>query len=271
VVGTVTAVTVGPLLRSWRQRRHLTQLELGNRAGVTTRHLSFVETGRARPSREMVLHLAEQLDVPLRERNNLLLAAGFAPTYRQRDLTDQSFEPVRRALDQVLAGHEPYPAMIIDRHWNLVASNQAAAVLTEDIADDLLEPPVCVLRVGLHPRGCAPRVRNLTEWSDHIVGRVQRDAAITGDEGLVALEAELRELVRGQGTGVRTVPEGAGRDVAVPLLLDSRRGPLKLVTMVATFGTALDITLAELSLETFLPGDERTSEVLREYARSRAP
>jgi transcriptional regulator with XRE-family HTH domain len=267
---TASPWSIGPLLRSWRQRRHLTQLELANEAGVTTRHLSFVETGRSRPSREMVLHLAEQLDVPLRERNNLLLAAGFAPTYRQRDLSDESFEPVRIALDQILAAHEPYPAVVIDRHWNLVSANRAATILTEDVAAELLEPPVCVLRVALHPQGCAPRVRNLTEWSEHLIGRIQREAAITGDEELVALEEELRALVGAQGTSVRSAPAEGANGLAIPLLLDSRRGPLALITMVATFGTALDITLAELSLETFLPADEGTTEILRDYARARA-
>jgi transcriptional regulator with XRE-family HTH domain len=264
-----SARSIGALLRSWRQRRHLTQLELANHAGVTTRHLSFVETGRARPSREMVLHLAEALEVPLRDRNDLLLAAGFAPTYHQRDLADESFEPVRRALEQVLAGHEPYPAIVVDRHWNLVSTNQAAAVLVEDVAEDLLAPPVNVLRVALHPRGLAPRVRNLTAWSDHVIGRLQREVLITGDEGLAALAAELRGLVRDGGGDGHVVSAEAGRDIAVPLLLDSQRGPLALVTLIATFGTALDITLAELALETFLPGDERTSELLHEYARAR--
>ena len=260
--------SIGPLLRTWRRRRHLTQLELANLAGVTTRHLSFVETGRSRPSREMVLHLAEALTVPLRERNDLLLAAGFAPSFRRRELTDESVEPVRRALEQILTGHEPYPAIVVDRHWNLVLANRAAAVLTEDVAAELLEPPANVMRVALHPKGLGPRVRNLTAWSDHIIGRIRHEALVTGDAALVALENELRGLVAEQGvTG--PVPVDAGRNVAVPLLLDSRRGPLALITMVATFGTALDITLSELALETFLPADERTSEILHEYARAR--
>lgn len=266
MTATSGTTSVGPLLRSWRQRRHLSQLDLGTLAGVTTRHLSFVETGRSRPSREMVLHLAEVLDVPLRERNHLLVAAGFAPTFRESRLDDPSFEAVRTALDQVLAGHEPYPAIVVDRQWHLVASNTAAFVLVEDVAPALLEPPVNVLRVSLHPDGLAPRIRNLADWAGHVVDRLRRQALITGDADVAALEEELRGLLRGQG-----VPEGrAGGEhageVAMPMLLDSAKGPLALITTIATFGTALDVTLAELALEAFLPADAATAAILREYA-----
>ena len=212
--------SVGPLLRSWRQRRHLSQLELGTEAGVTTRHLSFVETGRARPSREMVLHLAEVLDVPLRERNHLLVAAGFAPTFRESPLDDPSFAVVRTALDQVLAGHEPYPAIVVDRQWQLVASNLAAFVLVEDVAPELLEPPVNVLRVSMHPHGLAPRIRNLGEWAGHVLDRLRRQALITGDAEVGALEEELRGLLSEQGIDeTRAGGEHAG-DVAMPMLLN---------------------------------------------------
>jgi transcriptional regulator with XRE-family HTH domain len=263
------APSVGPLLRSWRQRRHLSQLELAGLAGVTTRHLSFVETGRARPSREMVLHLAEVLEVPLRERNNLLVAAGFAPTFRQSDLTDPSFDTVRAALDQILAGHEPYPAIVVDRQWQLVSANQAAAVLVEDVDEELLSTALNVLVVSLHPKGLAPRIRNLDVWSDHVLGRLKRQALITGDDELADLEEELRALVRDQGVDDSRVSGESGGDVAIPLLLDSRKGPLALVTTIATFGTALDITLAELALEAFLPADEQTAALLYEYAAER--
>jgi transcriptional regulator with XRE-family HTH domain len=253
----------------WRRRRHLTQLELANASGVTTRHLSFVENGRARPSREMVLHLAEVLDVPLRERNNLLVAAGYAPSFRQSDLSDRSFETVRTALGRVLAGHEPYPAIVVDREWHLVSSNRAAAVLVEDVAEELLRPPVNVLRVSLHPDGLAPRVRNLDAWADHVLGRVRRQSLITGDETLAALEDELRQLVHTSGSDDPHRAGESGGDIAIPLLLDSRLGPLSLVTTVATFGTALDVTLSELVLEAFLPGDDRTVATLQAYARAR--
>jgi transcriptional regulator with XRE-family HTH domain len=267
---TPAALTVGPQLRSWRQRRHLSQLELANLAGVTTRHLSFVETGRSRPSREMVLHLAEHLDVPLRERNQLLVAAGYAPTFRQGDLADPSFDAVRTALDQVLAGHEPYPAIIVDRRWNLVSFNQAAAVLVEGVADHLLQPPANVLRASLHPDGLAPRIRNLDHWAEHILARLRRQALITGDEELADLGVELAGYVEAAG-----VTQGDGGvegpdEVATPMLLDSRLGPLAMITTIATFGTALDITLAELAIEAFLPADARTTEILNAYARERA-
>jgi transcriptional regulator with XRE-family HTH domain len=257
------------MLRSWRQRRHLSQLDLASLAGVTARHISFVETGRSRPSREMVLHLAEHLEVPLRDRNQLLLAAGFAPTFRHSDLSDPSFDPVRRALEQVLAGHEPYPAIVVDRGWSLVSANAAAAVLVEDVAPELLQAPVNVLRVSLHPRGLGRRIRNLDQWADHILGRLRRQALLTGDDELRGLEAELQDLVAAQGVdGRRSGHEGPG-EVAIPMLLDSRKGPLALVTTIATFGTALDITLAELALEAFLPADAATADALRAYADER--
>jgi transcriptional regulator with XRE-family HTH domain len=262
-------ITVGPQLRSWRQRRHLSQLDLANLSGVTTRHLSFVETGRSRPSREMVLHLAEHLEVPLRDRNQLLVAAGYAPTFRQGDLADPSFDAVRTALDQVLAGHEPYPAIIVDRRWDLVSFNEAAAVLVEGVAEHLLEPPANVLRASLHPDGLAPRIRNLDHWSEHILGRLRRQALITGDEELVALGVELTGYVEAAGVATAHPGQEAPDEVATPMVLESRLGPLAMITTIATFGTALDITLAELALEAFLPADAATTEILNAYARER--
>jgi len=263
-------LTVGPMLRIWRQRRRLSQLDLANVSGVTSRHLSFVETGRSRPSREMVLHLAESLDVPLRDRNNLLMAAGYAPTFRQRDLSDPSFDSVRAALDQVLAGHEPYPAIVVDRTWHLVAANTAALVLVEGVAPHLLDPPANVLRASLHPDGLAPRIRNLEQWADHVLGRLRRQALIAGDDELAALERELSGYVADAGIDNRRGASEAPNEVAIPLLLDSERGPLAFITTIATFGTAIDITLAELALEAFLPADANTTAVLRSYADDRA-
>ena len=265
-----TAPGVGPLLREWRQRRHLSQMDLANLSGVTTRHLSFVETGRSRPSREMVLHLAEHLEVPLRDRNALLLAAGFAPTFRQGDLADPSFATVREALDRVLAGHEPYPAIMVDRKWQLVSANAAAAVMIEGVAPYLLEAPVNVMRTSLHPDGLAPRIQNLERWSEHILGRLRRQALITGDAELTELEAELEGYVTAQGIRPRRVGGEVPDEVATPMVLESERGLLTLITTIATFGTPLDITLAELALEAFLPADEATTEILNEYARERA-
>jgi transcriptional regulator with XRE-family HTH domain len=261
---------VGPLLRTWRQRRHLSQLDLASAAGVSSRHLSFVETGRSRPSREMVLHLAEHLDIPLRARNNLLLAGGYAPTYRETDLDAPPFQPVRHALDAVLAGHEPYPAIIVDRHWNLVSANTAALLLVEGVAPHLLEPPTNALRMSLHPDGLAPRIINFAEWTDHVLGALRRNALISGDEELLALEQELRGYGEDQGLDPAwRSGEGPG-ELAIPLRLRSGDGELALITTLATFGTAVDVTLAELTLEAFLPADAETAAALHARAASAA-
>ena len=237
----------------------MSQLELATEAGISARHLSFVETGRARPSREMVLHLAEQLDVPLRDRNPLLIAFGYAPTYQTTDLDAPEMQAVRAAIDKLLDGHEPYPAVLIDRRWELVAHNVAASVLVEGVAPELLEPPVNVLRVVVHPKGLALRIANLDEWVDHALGSLRRQVAVTGDDALRALEAELAGYAR--DLGVEHSRE-APRAVAIPLRLRTEQGELAFITMIATFGTALDITLAELSIETFLPADAATAEAL---------
>jgi transcriptional regulator with XRE-family HTH domain len=249
---------VGTLLRDWRQRRRLSQLDLALEAGVSARHLSFVETGRARPSREMVLHLAEQLEVPLRERNSLLLAAGFAPSYAQRALDDPELAPVRDALGLVLTGYEPHPAVAVDRGWHLVAGNRGVAVLTGGVAPELLTPPVNVLRLSLHPDGMAPRIANLAQWRGHLLDRLAREAALTGDAGLVALRDELLAYPG----GVEHVPPDAGR-VVVPLRIRAGEGELAFLSTVTTFGTAVDVTVAELSIEAFLPADAATAEALR--------
>jgi len=257
----------GGLLRDWRQRRRLSQLELSVEAEVSTRHLSFVETGRSKPSRELLLHLAEHLDVPLRDRNTLLVAAGYAPVYGETGLDDDSMAPVRDALDTILRGHEPYPAVIVDAHWNLVAANAALGALLDGVAPQLLEPPVNALRVSLHPEGMAPRIENLGEWSAHLLERLQRQIAMSGDSALI----ELRdELARYPGVVDRTPPDD---DVVsmlfVPLRLRATASAeaLAFFSTVATFGTALDITLAELSIESFFPADEATANALRRSPR----
>jgi transcriptional regulator with XRE-family HTH domain len=256
----VTAVaalpSVGGLLRDWRQRRRLSQLDLAGVAGVSSRHLSFVETGRARPSREMVLNLAEHLDVPLRDRNDLLLAAGFAPVYGRRSLDSADMAAVRAALDQVLAAYEPYPAVVVDRAWEMVAGNRGIEPLLDGVAAHLLEPPVNVLRLSLHPDGLSPRILNLPQWRTHVLTRLAREAELTGDSGLRALHRELAALPGGQD---RTPPNG----IAVPLRLRSGDGVLSFLGTVTTFGTAVDLTAAELSIEAFLPADASTAEALR--------
>jgi transcriptional regulator with XRE-family HTH domain len=257
---------VGGLLREWRQRRRLSQLELAVGAEVSARHVSFVETGRSKPSRELLLHLAEHLEVPLRERNTLLLAAGFAPMYPERSLDDEDMDPVRIALDRILGGHEPYPAVIVDRRWDLVSANATALRLfTAGVAEHLLEPPVNVYRLGLHPRGLAPRIRNLPEYTHHLLTRLQRDVAVSGDSRLGALLDEVRTY-----PGL-THPSGleatAARMLFLPMEFTTATGEeLSFFSTLATFGTALDVTVAELSIEAFFPADQATRELLTSAA-----
>jgi transcriptional regulator with XRE-family HTH domain len=262
-----TPAPAGQLLREWRVRRRMSQLELASSAGISARHLSFVETGRSRPSREMVLHLAESLDVPLRERNPLLVAAGFAPTYQATDLEAPEMHSVREALERLLAAHEPYPAILVDRRWQLVSANKASMVLVEGVDPDLLEPECNVLRTSLHPRGLAPRIENITQWSAHVIDSVRRQIAISGDEDLRDLERELMGYADDMGLVIPAFADSS-RSIATPMRLRTESGELALMSMIATFGTALDITLAELSLETFLPADAATAAAL--FARMHA-
>ncbi|WP_327024551.1 helix-turn-helix domain-containing protein [Micromonospora sp. NBC_01739] len=265
MTATVPALSVGPALRRWREVRRLSQLELAARADISTRHLSFVETGRSRPSGEMVLRLAEHLDLPLRERNRLLLAAGYAPAYPQTALTAPRMAPARAAVRQVLAGHEPYPAVVVDRSWQMVDANQSLTIFTDLVAPDLLAPPVNVLRVSLHPDGLAPHIANLRQWRGHLLARLARQVELTGDAELVALDGELRGYPGGGPEPDVELP-GPG-DIVVPLRLRYDGGELAFLSTIATFGTPLDVTLAELSIESFYPADERTASVLRERTR----
>ncbi len=262
MLATAPTTSVGQMLRDWRVRRRMSQLDLATAAAISARHLSFVETGRARPSREMVLHLAQHLDVPLRERNPLLIAAGYAPTYEATELDAPEMQAVRAAIDRLLAGHEPYPAVLVDRRWELVAANTAAAILVEGVAPELLDPPCNVLRVTLHPHGLAARIANLPQWVDHLLGSLRRTIALTGDGELRALEVELAGYAEAMGVDAGPAFE-AQREVAIPLRLRTDDGELAFVTMIATFGTALDITLSELAIETFLPADETTAKALQ--------
>jgi transcriptional regulator with XRE-family HTH domain len=253
-----TRAGVGPQLREWRVRRRLSQLELALEAGVSARHVSFIETGRSRPSAEMVLHLADRLEVPLRERNGLLLAAGHAPRYSARSLADPELAAVRSAVGRVLEAHEPYPALAVDRQWNLVASNAALDPLLAGVAEALLAPPVNVLRLALHPDGLAPRVRNLGEWRAHLLHRLDRQLAVAADPALRELRAEL-SAYPGPDVDPVTLPG----EVAVELRLATPGGELAFLSTVTTFGTALDVTVSELSIEAFLPADEATAAALR--------
>ncbi|KWX05390.1 XRE family transcriptional regulator [Carbonactinospora thermoautotrophica] len=253
---------VGELLRQWRERRRLSQLELAIQAGISTRHLSFVETGRSVPSRDMVLHLADQLDVPLRERNHLLLAAGYAPVYPETALDSPQMSAVRTAVRQVLTGHEPYPAVVVDRGWNLVDANASVALFTDGVAQELLAPPANVLRVSLHPDGMAPRIVNLGEWRAHLLGRLRRQVALTADPELDQLYDELCAYPCDQPEPEIELP-GPG-DVVVPLRIRHGDRELAFFSTMATFGTPLDITVAELVIESFFPADPDTAAVLRD-------
>lgn len=262
-----TAVSaVGDRLRAWRQRRRLSQLDLAGEANISARHLSFLETGRSRPSREMVLHLAERLEVPLRERNQLLVAAGYAPVFPERRLDDPALKAARQAVDLVLAGHEPYPALAVDRHWHLIAHNRAVPPLLAGIDPALLQPPVNVLRLSLHPQGLAPRIANWGEWRAHLLARLRHQIDVSADARLAELLDELRGYRPPAGAAVDRPPEIDPAAVVVPLRLVTAAGTLSFISTTTMFGTPLDITLSELALETFFPADADTAEALRRVA-----
>lgn len=256
-----TLPTVGQLLRNWRDARRLSQMELALEAEVSTRHLSFVETGRSQPSRDMVVRLAEHLDVPLRERNQLLLAAGYAPAYPESAMDDEPMEGVRAAVRQVLAGHEPYPAVVVDRHWEMLEANAGIALLLEGVAPEQLEPPVNALRLSLHPDGLAPKIINLGEWRAHLLGRLRRQVVATHDPQLASLLTELRSYPCDDPEPAVEMP-GPG-EIVVPLRLRHGDGELRFMGIVSTFGTPLDVTVQELSIEAFFPADKATAEHLR--------
>lgn len=250
---------LGEQIREWRQRRRLSQMDLALEAEISTRHLSFIETGRAQASREMVLLLAEQLEVPLRERNAMLLGAGYAPVYAQRALDDPELAAARRAIELVLKGHEPFPAIAIDRHWNMVSANAAVAPLLAGVAPHLLAGPVNVLRLSLHPEGLAPRIRNLGEWRAHLLERLRRQAWLTSDPELAALLDELGGYPSAEGAGEAETCDS----VAIPLRLETPLGELSFLSTTTVFGTPRDVTLDELAIEAFFPADEETLERLR--------
>ncbi|WP_445150451.1 helix-turn-helix domain-containing protein [Baekduia sp. Peel2402] len=258
-----TPLDIGALLRRWRDQRRLSQMELALEADVSTRHLSFVETGRSKPSREMVVKLAEHLDVPLRERNQLLLAAGYAPAYPESSLEDSELSQVREAVRQLLVAHEPFPAVAVDRRWELVDGNAGVALITAGAAAHLLEPPVNALRLSLHPEGMAPRIANLAEWRTHVLGRLRREVTATQDPQLKALLAELSEYPAGDDSAtVAHLPRHG--EIVVPLRLRTDdAGELTFMSTITTFGTPLDITVSELSIEAFFPADAHTAQVLR--------
>ena len=264
-MATVTPQATGGLLREWRERRRVTQLELALEAGVSARHLSFVETGRSKPGREMLLRVLQRLDVPFREQNRLLLAAGHAPALPERSLEDTELQPVRDALDAILQGHEPYPAVVADRTWNLVAANlpMNALAAVVDVDPALLEPPINVMRLGLHPRGLAPLMVNLGDWHAHWLERLERQLAATGDQELAVLIEEIAGY---------PVPEPeresasrlGGSEIAGPVRMHGPGGgELSFFGMFATFDTPFEVTTSELAIELLFPADRATAELLK--------
>ncbi|MBL5979862.1 MULTISPECIES: helix-turn-helix domain-containing protein [Comamonas] len=255
----------GEHLRHWRQHRRLSQQGLALEAEISTRHLSYVETGRAQPSREMVLRLAERLSVPLRERNALLVAAGFAPMYQARPLDHPDLAAARQAVELVLKGHEPSPALAVDRHWNLVAANAVVPLLLDGVAPWLLEPPVNVLRLSLHPEGLGPRLANSAQWRAHLLHRLQQQIAATADSELQALHDEIAAY-----------PFAEDKDsplpspIAVPFELHTHLGTLSFISTITIFGTPVDVTLQELAVESFFPADAETQRALQRLRQASA-
>ncbi|OQW55163.1 MAG: transcriptional regulator [Proteobacteria bacterium SG_bin9] len=256
-------VNIGDHLREWRQRRHLSQMDLANDAEISTRHLSFIETGRAAPSRDMVMRLAERLDVPLRERNVLLVAAGFAPAFPQRPLDDPALKSARDAVQIVLKGHEPYPALAVDRHWNLMASNAMVAPMLTGVSPKLLTQPINVMRLAFHPEGLAPMTVNLAEWCGHLLERLRHQIDTTADAQLIKLYEELKGYpIPARGARDRRPMES----VAIPFQIKFGEQVLSFISTTMVFGTPVDITLSELALETFFPADEATTTAMHALA-----
>ncbi|MGV0746297.1 helix-turn-helix domain-containing protein [Mycolicibacterium sp. XJ870] len=257
VTSAATQTSIGSLMREWRQRRRISQLDLAIEADVSARHVSFIETGRSVPSRAMVLRLAEALDVPLREQNQLLLAAGLAPVYAERAIDDPDMGPVREGVSRVLEAYNPFPCVVVDRGWNLLQANAGSALMLDGVAPHLLARPNA-LRITLHPDGMAPRIRNLAEWRHHLISRLRREVSVSGSAELAELLAEIESYPG----GLEPIRDLGG--VVVPLELATPEGQtLTFLSTVTTFGTALDLTAAELSIEAFLPADERTAAALR--------
>ncbi len=255
----------GEVLREWRQRRRMTQLDLALEADISAKHLSFLETGRAQPSRDMVLNLAEQLEMPLRERNSLLVAAGYAPVYGERSIADPSLAKAREAIELVLKGHEPYPAVAVDRHWNLVSANKPIGILIAGIAEALLKPPLNIIRISLHPGGLAPRIVNFHEVRAHLLARLRRQIDLSGDVQLAALLREVSAYPK-PSRSVVPIAEGNADDVVIKTILDTPAGRLSLFSTMTIFGSPVDVTLSELAIESFFPADSETAAILRKIS-----
>lgn len=256
--------TVGSLLKLWRERRRKSQLDLSLDAEISTRHLSFVETGRAQPSREMILLLAENLEIPLRERNKILIVAGYAPVFSERKLEDVTLAAARQAIELILKGHEPYPALAVDRHWNMQAANDIVPLLLESVSPELLAPPVNVLRLSLHPEGLAPKIINLAQWREHLLARLKKQIEDTADFGLEELFKELSGYKIPHRKSEKISNDESG--IVVPLKIESKFGVLSFISTTTVFGTPVDVTLSEIALETFFPADGQTREIFSQLA-----
>jgi transcriptional regulator with XRE-family HTH domain len=254
---------IGTHLRSWRQRRRLSQLDLAGDAQISARHLSFLENGRAQPSRDMILRLAERLEIPIRERNVLLVAAGYAPIFPERPISDPALAPASNAITLTLEAHQPYPAFALDRQWRIVASNGALPEMFAGLAEELLVPPINALRLSLHPRGLAPRIANLGEWRAHLLHRLQRQIDLTADAALIELRHELLSYHPAPAAPV----EPRTDQPLVPLQIQVAGRLLSFFSTTMIFGTAADITLSELALEFFFPADAPTAALVREFGR----
>lgn len=267
---TTTTAGVGTLLRGWRERRRISQLELALRADSSARHISFVETGRSRPSQAMVLRLAEHLDVPVRERNALLVAAGYAPAYPETPLGDPAMHPLRESLDRLLAAYEPYPALVLDGMYDVVAANQGVGALLEGVAPHLLQPPLNAMRVTLHPEGMAPRIRNFAQWRGHLLERIERQITMSGHGPLRALYEELTSYPAPPGhaeepsaSAPAASEEAEVFPFALPMRIEHGSRVLSFISTATTFNTPMDVTVSELAIETFLPADPETAAALR--------
>ncbi|MEP1216853.1 MAG: helix-turn-helix transcriptional regulator [Marinobacter sp.] len=259
-----TIVSIGDLLRSWRQRRRLSQLELSVDADISQRHLSFVESGRSSPSRRMLLRLADELKITPRERNRLLTLAGFAPEYCERSLDEPDMAAARNAVELIISGHQPHPALVVDREWNLLLANEAAYFLLEGVNPAFLTPPVNVLRLSLHPDGLAPRVANYRQWKAHVVDRLTHQVDLTADPALAKLLGEIEAYPAPDEARHYTEHDTPARTgIAVPFELETARGKLSFLSTTTVFGTAVDISLSEMVIETFFPMDAHTAEVMR--------
>lgn len=260
-----SARSASDLLREWRLRRRMSQLDLACEAEISTRHLSFLETGRSQPSREMLLRLAERLEIPLRERNALLMAGGFAPLFPERALDDPALQAARAAIEHILTGHEPFPALAIDRHWNLVSANRIIALLLTGVAPELLAAPINVMRLSLHPQGLAPRIVNFPEWRRHMLDRLRQQIALSADPVLIDLMKELQSYPAPTeaDTDANEHPASPYAAVAVPFQLATDGGTLSFFSTTTIFGTPVDITLSELAMECFFPANAETSAALR--------